>query len=211
MSNRYWISVGAIAVVAALAGVYVARMLNQPAVPSLESGTSLPQARVLPDFNLVDTQGQATSPASLRGHPTLVFFGFTHCPDVCPTTLALLANVQKQAVQQHPAMAGIKVALISVDPERDTPEQLGSYIASFRGDLIGLTGSASEIVKATSAFGVAAARVDLGGGNYTMDHSAAVFALDSQARIVAVFTPPLSAAALTRDLARLAPVLNPRA
>ncbi len=211
MSNRYWISVGAIAVVAAFAGVYVARMLNQPAVPSLESGTSLPQARVLREFNLVDTQGKPASPAALRGHPTLVFFGFTHCPDVCPTTLALLANVQKQVAQQDPALSGIKVALISVDPERDTPEQLGSYIASFRGDLIGLTGSASEIVKATSAFGVAAARVDLGGGNYTMDHSAAVFVLDSQARIVAVFTPPLSAAALGRDLARLTPVLNPRA
>jgi protein SCO1/2 len=210
MSNRYWISVGAIAVVAALAGVYVARMLGQPVVPSLESGTSLPQARVLPEFNLVDTQGAAVSPAALRGHPTLVFFGFTHCPDVCPTTLALLASVQKQAVQQDAGMAGLKVALISVDPERDTPQQLGSYIASFRGDFIGLTGSASEIVKATRGFGVAAARVDLGGGNYTMDHSAAVFVLDSQARIVAVFTPPLSAAALTRDLARLSPVLNPR-
>jgi len=108
-------------------------------------------------------------------------------------------------------MTGIKVALISVDPERDTPQQLGSYIASFRGDFIGLTGSASEIVKATRGFGVAAARVDLGGGNYTMDHSAAVFVLDSRARIVAVFTPPLSAPALSRDLARLAPVLNPRA
>jgi len=211
MSNRYWISVGAIAVVAAFAGVYVARMLNQPAVPSLESGTSLPQARTLPEFSLVDTQGNAASPAVLRGHPTLVFFGFTHCPDVCPTTLALLANVQKQAAQQDPAAPAIKVALISVDPERDTPQQLGSYIASFRGDFIGLTGDASEIVKATRAFGVAAARVDLGGGNYTMDHSATVFALDSQARIVAVFTPPLSAAALARDLARLAPVLNPRA
>jgi protein SCO1 len=209
MSNRYWISVGAIAVVAALAGVYVARMLGQPVVPSLESGTSLPQARVLPEFNLVDTQGAAASPAALRGHPTLVFFGFTHCPDVCPTTLALLASVQKQAIQQDAGMAGLKVALISVDPERDTPQQLGSYIASFRGDFIGLTGSASEIVKATRGFGVAAARVDLGGGNYTMDHSAAVFVLDSQARIVAVFTPPLSAAALTRDLARLSPVLNP--
>jgi protein SCO1 len=206
MSNRYWISVGAIAVVAALAGVYVARMLNQPAVPSLESGTSLPQARVLQDFSLVDTQGAPASPAALRGHPTLVFFGFTHCPDVCPTTLALLANVQKQA-----GVPGLKVALISVDPERDTPQQLGGYIASFRGDFIGLTGSASEIVKATRAFGVASARVDLGGGNYTMDHSATVFALDSQARIVAVFTPPLSAEALARDLARLSPVLNPPA
>jgi protein SCO1/2 len=211
MSNRYWISVGAIAIVAALAGVYVARMLNQPAVPSLEAGTALPQARVLPEFLLVDTQGKAGSAAALRGRPTLVFFGFTHCPDVCPTTLALLADVQKRMARQDPAMPGIRVALISVDPERDTPEQLGSYIASFRGDFIGLTGSASEIVKVTRAFGVATARVDLGGGNYTMDHSAAVFALDSQARIVAVFTPPLSAPALARDLARLAPVLTPRA
>jgi protein SCO1/2 len=211
MSNRYWISVGAIALVAALAGVYVARMLNQPVVPSLESGTSYPQARALPPFTLVDTQGAAASPATLRGHPTLVFFGFTHCPDVCPTTLALLASVQKQAALQDGNLAGLKVALISVDPERDTPEQLGRYIASFGGDLIGLTGDASEIVKATRSFGVAAARVDLGGGNYTMDHSAAVFALDSQARIVAVFTPPLSAAALARDVVRLAPVLNPRA
>ena len=96
-------------------------MLGQPVVPSLESGTSLPQARVLPEFSLVDTQGAAVSPAALRGHPTLVFFGFTHCPDVCPTTLALLASVQKQAVQQDAGMAGLKVALISVDPERDTP------------------------------------------------------------------------------------------
>jgi protein SCO1 len=206
MSNRYWISVGAIAVVAALAGIYVARLLNQPAVPSLEAGTSYPQPRALTPFALVDTKGAAASPATLRGHPTLVFFGFTHCPDVCPTTLALLASVQKQS-----SVPDLKVALISVDPERDTPEQLGSYIASFRGDFIGLTGDASEIVKATRSFGVAAARVDLGGGNYTMDHSAAVFVLDSQARIVAVFTPPLSAAALARDMARLAPVLNPRA
>src|SRR3982751_2109649 len=97
MSNRYWISVGAIAIAAAFAGVYVARMLEQPAVPSLESGTSLPQPRVLPEFNLVDTHGKAATPAILRGRPTLVFFGFTHCPDVCPTTLALLANVQKHA------------------------------------------------------------------------------------------------------------------
>ena len=201
---------GAIAVVAALAGVFVARMLNQPAIPSLESGTALPQARVLPEFNLVDTHGAAAPNSALRGHPTLVFFGFTHCPDVCPTTLATLASVQKQVITQDASMTGLKIALISVDPERDTPEQLGSYIASFGGDFIGLTGSTDEIVKASRGFGVAAARVDLGGGNYTMDHSAAVFALDSQARIVAVFSPPFSAPALARDVARLAPVLNPK-
>ena len=189
---------GAVAVVAAVAGVYVARILNQPAVPSLESGTSLPRPRVLADFNLVDTNGAAATLATLRGHPTLVFFGFTHCPDVCPTTLALLASVQKQA-----RIPGLKVALISVDPERDTPEQLGRYVASFGGDLIGLTGSAPEIVSASRSFGVAASRVELGGGNYTMDHSATVFALDSAARIIAVFTPPLRGAVLTRDMEKL--------
>ena len=203
MSNRYWISVAAVAVAAALAGVYVARVVSHPAVPSLESGTSLPEARPLADFSLVDTHGVATSPATLRGHPTLVFFGFTYCPDVCPTTLALLASVQKQV-----SLPGLKVALISVDPERDTQEQLGKYISSFGGDLIGLTGTAPEISKTTKTFGVAASRVDLPGGNYTMDHSATVFALDSDARIVAVFTPPFNAAALTRDVARLAQVMS---
>ena len=208
MSNRYWIWVAAVAALSALAGVYVARMLGQPAVPSLEAGTSLPQPRVLEDFSLVDTHGAPASLATLRGHPTLVFFGFTHCPDVCPTTLALLASVQKEVIPRDARLAGLKLALISVDPERDTPGQMGSYIAAFHGDFIGLTGSPPEIVKASKSFGVAAARVDLGGGNYTMDHSATVFALDAQARIVAVFTPPLTAAALSRDVARLAPILG---
>ncbi|HET9474695.1 MAG TPA: SCO family protein [Steroidobacteraceae bacterium] len=207
MSNRYWIAVGAIAVVAAVAGMYVARTVSQPAVATLTSGTVLPHPRTLAEFSLTDTRGADTSPRELRGHPTLVFFGFTHCPDVCPTTLALLTSVQKQLAPQNEKMAALKVALISVDPERDTPEQMGKYIASFGGDLIGLTGSAPEIVKATRSFGVAFARADLPGGSYTMDHSATVFVLDSQARIVAVFTPPLSAAALTRDVARLEPSL----
>jgi len=209
MSNRYWMSLAAIGLVAALAGVYVARTVSQPAVASLESGTSYPAPRPVPAFNLLDTHGAAASPATLRGHPTLVFFGFTHCPDVCPTTLAMLASVQKQVALADKNLAGLRVALITVDPERDTPEQLGKYVGSFGGDLIGLTGKAPEIVKATQGFGVAAARVELAGGDYTMDHSAAVFTLDSEARIVAVFTPPLSAAALTRDLSRLSPILNP--
>src|SRR4051812_31829555 len=205
MSNRYWISVGAIALAAVLAGVYVARLVSRPAVPALEAGTVLPTPRVLPGFELVDTQGVKTSPAELRGHPTLVFFGFTHCPDVCPTTLALLTSVQKQA-----AIPGLKIALITVDPERDTPDVLGRYVSAFGGDLIGLTGTAPAIVAVTRSFGVAYQRVELAGGDYSMDHSATVFALDADARIVAVFTPPLSAAVLTRDIGKLAPALTSR-
>jgi protein SCO1 len=204
MSNRYWLIVAVIAIAAAGAGIYVASLTGEPRGPVLESGTFLSTPKTLAPFALVDTRGVPASPATFTGHPTLVFFGFTHCPDVCPTTLALLADVRKKAAAQDPRMAGLKVALITVDPERDTPEQLGRYIASFGGDLIGLTGSAPGIVAASRSFGVASSRVDLGGGNYTMDHSATVFALDAQGRIVAIFTPPLRPAALAGDLARLA-------
>src|SRR5688572_17138249 len=194
--SRYWLIVAVIAIAAAGAGMYVARMTGNAQGPVLESGTFLPRPKSLAPFRLVDTHGAPASPATLAGHPTLVFFGFTHCPDVCPTTLALLADVQKKVVRDDPRIAGLKVALISVDPGRDTPDQVGRYISSFRGDFIGLTGTTPGISAAMKSFGVAASRVDLGGGNYTMDHSATVFALDSQARIVAVFTPPLRAPAL---------------
>jgi protein SCO1 len=208
MSKRYWILVAAIAVVAAVAGMYLGNALKQPAALSLESGTALLVPGELDAFNLVDTQGAPRGPAQLRGQPTLVFFGFTYCPDVCPTTLALLAQVQKQVAVPGSPLSGLKVALITVDPERDTPEQLGKYISAFGGDLIGLTGSAPEIVKTQKTFGVAASRVNLAGGGYTMDHSATVFLLDAQARKVAVFTPPLRTDALARDLGKLAPQLG---
>lgn len=211
MSNRYWVSIAAIAVAAVIAGIYVGRLVSQPAVAALESGTALPTPRTLAPFDAVDTSGAPATQAALTGHPSLVFFGFTHCPDVCPTTLALLAGVQKQVAANDPSLANLKVALISVDPERDTPDKLGQYISAFRGDFIGLTGSTSQISAVTKAFSVASSKVDLGGGNYTMDHSATVFAVDARGRIVAVFTPPLRAAALTRDLQKLAAVMTVKA
>ena|SRR5688572_16867303 len=208
MTKRYVFLSAAFAAAAAIAGMYLARVLLQPVVGQLESGTALPEPAGLAEFSLVDTRGAKITPAELRGHPTLVFFGFTYCPDVCPTTLALLATLQKELAPAYEELGGLKVALITVDPERDTPEQLGKYISSFGGDLIGLTGSPPEIVKAQKSFGVAASRVDLAGGSYTMDHSATVFMLDSQARRVAVFTPPLRSEALMRDLRKLAPSLG---
>lgn len=196
-----------IAIVAAGAGAYVARVAGREDLPALQSGTVLSSPKVLSDFALVDDAGAPASLATLRGHPTLVFFGFTHCPDVCPTTLALLADVQKKVAVADQDLAGLKVALISVDPERDTPAAMSAYLKSFGGDLIGLTGTTPEIVKASRSFGVASSKVDLGGGNYTMDHSATIFALDRGGRVVAIFTPPFRAAALTSDVTTLAPTL----
>ena len=200
--SRYSLIVAVIAVLAAGAGMYIARMTGGANAPDLRSGTFLSTPKTLAPFTLVDAQGSPASLETLRGHPTLVFFGFTHCPDICPTTLALLADVQRAV-----SVPGLKVALISVDPERDTPAAMSAYLGAFKGDFIGLTGTPPDIVQASKSFGVASAKVDLGGGNYTMDHSATIFAVDSGARVIAIFTPPFRAAALKTDLAALAPAL----
>src|SRR5215467_8904873 len=141
-----------------------------------------------------------------RGAPTLVFFGFTHCPDVCPTTLLKLAQVRR-----HTAIAGLRVLFISVDPQRDTPPQLGQYVHAFDPQFQGLTGDPATIKRLAANFGVAMSRVELPGGDYTMDHSAVVFVLDDAARIVAIFTPPFDVAALGADLAHAAPRLSAHA
>ena len=193
----------AAALCAGLAGFWIARQLDREA-PQLASGTWLPQAKPLVDFQLTDTSGRTFTRRDLAGAPTLVFFGFTHCPDVCPTTLLKLAQVRRRA-----AIAGLRVLFISVDPERDTPPLLGQYLHAFDPQFQGLTGDAKTIARLAANFGVAVNRVELPGGDYTMDHSAVVFVLDDAAHIVAVFTPPFDAGALSADLARAAPWLSP--
>jgi protein SCO1/2 len=160
MSNRYWISVGAVAIAAALAGVYVARTLNQPAVPSLEAGTSLPTPRVLAPFNLLDTQGAPASPETLRGHPTLVFFGFTHCPDVCPTTLGVLARTRKELGADA---EGVQVVYVTVDPARDDAARMREYLAKFDPTFLGATGAEEALVAVRKEYGIAAEKTTAGG------------------------------------------------
>jgi len=181
-------SLAAIGLVAALAGVYVARTVSQPAVASLESGTSYPAPRPVPPFNLLDTHGAAASPATLRGHPTLVFFGFTHCPDVCPTTLAMLASVQKQVALADKNLAGLRVALITVDPERDTPAALKDYLSSFNPRVMGVGGDAEALAAVAKAYRVYYKKVPLKDGDYTMDHTAIVYLMDKTGAFVAPFS-----------------------
>ena len=199
---RSWIVWAIVAVCAALAGAWLARQLDSSG-PQLASGTWLPQPRPLDEFSLVDHTGRPYSTDDLMGHPTLVFFGFTHCPDVCPTTLAKLAQVRKSA-----AVPGLQVLLVSVDPERDTPAALERYVHAFDPEFVGVTGTPQDIEKVTSTFGVAVARTELPGGDYTVDHSAAVFLLDDRARVVGVFTPPFDVARLAEDLRKAAPYLG---
>jgi len=201
-TRRSWAILGVAAVCAALAGFWLARELDS-SVPELASGTWLPRPKPIADFELTDHLGRPFTAAALRGRPSLVFFGFTHCPDVCPTTLVKLARVK-----QAGALPGVQVLFVSVDPQRDTPTALGLYVHAFDPDFIGLTGEASAIKRIATEFGVAVSRVDLSGGDYTMDHSAVVFLLDRRGRMVGVFTPPFDIERMAQDLRRAAAYLH---
>lgn len=199
--RTFW-TLGVAALCAALAGFWLARELDSSG-PALASGTWLPRPKTIPDFHLTDNVGQPFALHDLQGKPTLVFFGFTHCPDVCPTTLLQLARVKKAT-----PIAGLEVVFISVDPARDTPPVVGLYVHAFDPDFIGLTGDNQAITRLAASFGVAVNKIDLPGGDYTMDHSAVVFLLNKQAQVTGIFTPPFDTAKIAEDISRAAPYLG---
>jgi protein SCO1 len=198
MKNRpSFLWLGALGVAAVLAGAIMARLMSQTTVP-LASGTWLSPPRSLAPFTLTDAAGQPYTERQLQGHPSLVFFGFTYCPDVCPTTLATVAEV----LRGQP-LGGLSLLFVSVDPERDTAEVLQKYLHAFSPDFIGLRPDSKTMPGLLSSFGAIAERQELPGGGYTMDHSATLYLLDRHGRIAAVFSPPIAAPALRADLKRI--------
>lgn len=123
-------------------------------------------------FELVTDQGETVDQGAFEGRPFAIFFGFTHCPDVCPTSLYELAT-WREALGDDADKLGF--AFVSVDPERDTPEVLSNYIDAFSEDIIGLTGSKEQIADVIAAYRVYARKVPLDDGDYTMDHTANIF------------------------------------
>lgn len=187
-------------------GAWFARQSLAPSEPAvaLTSGTWLDRARDVGQPTLVDSTGKPFDRSGFVGHPSLVFFGFARCPDVCPTTLKMLADARREAV-----LPDLRVYLVSVDPERDTPEVLDRYLRFFDPQFIGLTGEPPAIATFARGMSAAIARVDLPGGDYTMDHSAAVYYLDENAHMAAVFTPPFDASRLAADLRTIAARARP--
>jgi protein SCO1 len=181
-----------------LAGAIAAHMLAQRG-PELQGGTWLPEARSLPALSLTDLDGKGFDPGQPRGHPALLFLGYSNCPDVCPTTLATL-----RAVLHAAPLPGLRVLFLSVDPGRDTPAQLRAYLDAFGPGFVGLYAGPGQLAPLQRALGAAALRESLPGGGYTLEHSATLYLLDTRGRLVAVFSPPLSAAMLTADLRRVA-------
>jgi len=130
-------------------------------------------------FSLTDHRGRAVTERDFRGRPIAVFFGFTYCPDVCPTTLTEMTGFIEAL---GPDSDRIQWVFVSVDAERDTPQAMAAYLEAFDRRIIGLTGTEAQIAAAANGFRVFYRRVPLEGGGYTMDHSASVFLLDAAGR-----------------------------
>jgi protein SCO1 len=127
-------------------------------------------------FTLVSQDGSPITEKAFQGHPTMVFFGFTHCPEVCPTTLFEMSGWFKTLGAEG---GNIKAYFVSVDPERDTPELLKAYVSNVTDRVIGVSGEPGKIAAMIKSFGVYARKVPTDGGDYTMDHTASVFLLNS--------------------------------
>ncbi len=200
--TRSFILFGVIAGLAAIGGALLARQFARPPL-QLEAGTLMPGGREVAPFRLTDHAGAPFDNSRLAGQPSLLFFGFTYCPDVCPTTLALLAQLTRDS-----PVPELRTLFVTVDPQRDDLPTLARYVSAFSPTMIGLRGEDAELDPLLRSLGAARLRQDTPDGNYLVDHSATVYVFDAAGRLAAVFTPPFSLPAMKADLARLAPELQ---
>lgn len=146
----------------------------------------LPQTAVGGPFRLIDHDGKAVTEQDFKGKPILVFFGFTHCPDVCPTALFEMSEILRKL---GPDADRMRVLFVTVDPERDTPAVLKDYLSSFEPQIRGLTGDAAAIAAVEKAYGVYSRKIPLDAGGYSMDHTAFVYLMDKDGRYLSRFDP----------------------
>ncbi|MFZ5844451.1 MAG: SCO family protein [Pseudomonadota bacterium] len=184
---RSWLLVAVIAA-AAMLGAWLLKPVLQPKpAPVLQSAQLYPQAKVLAPFALQDQHGQPFTNERLRGKWSFVFFGYTTCPDICPTTLTVFTQLYKQL----PAalQADTQMVFATVDPERDTVAQLQQYMPFFHADFIGLTGEPTAVDAFARSFGVAYSKIPQEGGSYLVDHSVRVFLINPEGGRHALFAP----------------------
>jgi len=189
-----------LAIVAFAVGLLVARALlpSRAELPQTERATVLPAPMALPALGLVDQDGQPLGAGFFEGHWTIVFFGFTSCPDICPTTLATLSKATR-LLADLPAGERPRVLLITVDPERDDPAHLAAYVRFYDPAFLGATGTPDAIAAAAAAFRVPYAKVSLPDGGYTMDHGSGIFVVGPSGGIVAYSSAPHDATIIAGD------------
>jgi protein SCO1/2 len=187
-----------------IAGIAAEMLWRHPApAVELSTGTFLSPSRKLPDFTLIDQQGRGFGAPNLRGHWSLLFFGYTNCPYFCPTTLTALAAMQTRLRAENTATLP-QVIFISVDAKRDTPAQLARFLPNFDPGFIGVTAADQPSIEDVARkFGVAVSIQPAADGNYAVDHTTAILVLNPDARITAMLTGPFSADALRADFQRI--------
>ena len=189
-------------------GLWASQRFHGPAAPALpvvKAVTLLPNPRVLPAFSLQQSDGTPLTVDDLKGHWTVVFLGFTHCPDICPTTLAQLAAAQKQW-GALPAATRPRVLFLSTDPERDSPKATGDYAHAFHADTLAATAPIPQLEAFARSLSLVFMKSPGASGkpdDYSIDHSAALVVLDPQARMAGVVQPPLDVKGIAADLATL--------
>lgn len=203
MNKQNTLLIIVVGVAAAAGGLLASQLLMQapeqaPEPLVLESGTQLSESRKLPEFSLTAGDGSDFTRQDFAGQWSLVFFGFTHCPDVCPNTLFMLDKVKEQLGEDAP-----QVVFVSVDPGRDTAEVVGKYVEYFDPEFIGLRGDGNALLPLTQALSVAYEFEPEGEDGYTVIHSSTVLLVNPAAELTTIFTPPLSATKISADLRRI--------
>ena len=169
----------AVAVAAMIGGALLWRQSNAPLLKPVPTQVSFGGP-----FTLVDSKGQPFASSKLAGKPYAIFFGFTHCPDVCPTTLARLVKLRRQLGNE----GAFQIVFVTVDPERDGPKEVGNYADLFGSPIIGLTGSGSQIAQVKKDYGIFSEKVGTG-DNYTIDHTATVLLFDGDQKFQSTIAP----------------------
>ena len=196
-----------ILVVALVLLVAAMLLLPRPAgpPPEPENATVLPQRPALPDFALVDSAGDPFTNEDLEGRFSLMFFGFTNCPDVCPITLQILAATLDRLRSESGETAGRlpDVVFVSVDPYRDPPDRIRDYVANFDETFVGVTASDEALAPLLTALGVTVQKHEHEGQNYNVVHNGTVYFIGPQGEWLAVSSPPHDPAIVAADFVRI--------
>ena len=198
-------SIASVALAALFGGFAISWIISSNKPIELESGLWFgDQARALPEFELVDHNQQQLVKSDLNGTWSLMFFGYTHCPDICPTSLQTMSDMVS-AIDDPDVVAALRVYFVSVDPERDKPEVLASYVTYFNPDFIGATAIEEKLSILTRSLGIAhdiRNKVE-GSSSYDVDHSSAIVLINPQAEFAGLFSAPHDAQVLARDMTRI--------
>lgn len=186
------------AVLLAVTAIFVLRQTN---LPEIETGTLLAQPQTLPQFEFLDHHGETITRSDLTGQWSLLFTGFTSCPDICPATLYVLNALDKRLRANEDEF---RMILLSIDPERDTPEVMAQYLDLFSSSLTGITGSLSGIEQFCDEIGMSFIHIPGTAGRYTVEHSGAIVLIDPRARISGYFRPPFDPDLMALDLHAIA-------